>query len=89
MLCKNQFDEKTLRKEKSNCKNLVLQGKKNLIRSMKKPCHSVRKNRTSTKTVTSSRHNIQGMVYNVPNPASHVEHMPARVHLCVEHKLMP
>jgi hypothetical protein len=23
------------------------------------------------------------MVYKVPNPASHVEHMPAQVHLCL------
>jgi hypothetical protein len=36
-----------------------------------------RENGALTKTVTSSKHSIQGMVYNVPNPASYAEHMPA------------
>lgn len=58
---------------------------KNLVSDCVKP----RKNGTSTKTVTSSRHNIRGMVYNVPNPASHAEYMPAWVARVLTHKLMP
>jgi hypothetical protein len=41
------------------------------------PMTQTRENGALTKTVTSSKHSIQGMVYNVPNPASYAEHMPA------------
>lgn len=45
------------------------------------PMAQTKENGASTKTVISPSHSIQGMVYNVPNPASCDEYTPAWVRL--------